>query len=132
MLRVGHDPGVLFRVLAQRLHGGVAVVVVHDEDLARQRDAGEDPVEAADDRVALVVHRDDDRHPRRLGFDHTCTPPSRRFQMSTTGTDTLELAVHRVRRTDHEQVGVAQDGVEVDQVGIVRDVRIVGEHRAAP
>src|SRR5205823_4419652 len=71
-------------VLLQVGHGRVAGVVVDHEDLAREVHALEDAVETRHDRLALVVHRDDDRHAQRVA--HTRTPSPRRFQMSTTGT----------------------------------------------
>ena len=39
-------------------------------------------------------------------------------------TRNLEVAVHRVRRADHEQVGLPDHLLEGQEVGVGRDVRI--------
>src|SRR5262249_41838862 len=91
-------------VLAQGFDRAVVLVVVHHEHLAGQLDAREDPIEAGDHGVTLLEDGNDDRDPRRL-LDHTRTPPSRRFQMSTTGTSVsksryIACGVAITRRSD--------------------------------
>src|SRR5262249_27110120 len=54
---------------------------VHDEDLDRNLDRVEDPVEVRDDRRSLVVRGDNEGDARR----HTRTPRPTMFQMSTMG-----------------------------------------------
>ncbi len=72
-----------------------SLVVVDDEDLARQVHAGEDPVEARDDRVTLVVDRDDDRDARPVGIGHTLHSALQQVPDVDDGHVGLELAVAR-------------------------------------
>ena len=81
----GAHPVVGGRVLRERGDRGVVLVVVDHEHLARQVHPGEDAVEARDDLVAFVEHRDHDRHARVIVSDHTRTPLSMRFHTSTIG-----------------------------------------------
>ena len=77
--------------------------------------ASNEPVEARDDRVALVVDGDDDRDAGR----HTRSPLPSRFHTSTTGTSASRSAYCVVRRRDDEQIGLREHVVERPEVGVV-------------
>ena len=98
-----------------------------DQHLARQRDRLEEPVEARDDAVALVVDGDDDRDARD-GVTRGTPLPSR-FQMSTTGLSTSRSRYSGCGAPMTSRSDSAQHLVERHEVGVVVTYGSVHEHR---
>jgi hypothetical protein len=84
LVAYGYDAFVGLGVLGESGQRGVGIVVEHDEDLAGKAYPRQYAVEARDDLVTFVEHRNDDRD-ARLSVGHTRTPRSSRFHTSTIG-----------------------------------------------